>query len=126
MDTRSRADGRLPVTACAADHDELPCVLSAPPYTSHPSQLGARLSTSDDDVRHTARDPHVDGHVAAHADWWALSRCDDLVLTRHSTFGYTAAGLSGRVPLTAFEHKVERRFHCGPFDLCDMHPPELA
>lgn len=53
-------------------------------------------------------------------------RCDALILTRQSTFGYTAAGMSGSVPHTVFEHKVERRFHCGPFQLCDMAPYEMG
>jgi hypothetical protein len=25
---------------------------------------------------------------------------------------------------TVHEHKVERRFHCGPFALCDLHPSD--
>ena len=64
---------------------------------------------------------HVDHHNLT-----TNRRCDALILTRQSTFGYTAAGMSGSVPHTVFEHKVERRFHCGPFELCDMTPTELG
>jgi hypothetical protein len=61
------------------------------------------------------------------ADWWMLAGCHQLlVLTRQSTFGYIAAGVAGVVPYTVHEHKVERRFHCGPFALCDLHPPDAG
>ncbi|EKX48843.1 hypothetical protein GUITHDRAFT_151705 [Guillardia theta CCMP2712] len=73
---------------------------------------------------HSARETGAQAQMQMTADWWALTRCHKLILTRQSTFGYIAAGYAGIVPYTVHEHKVERRFHCGPFGLCDLHPLE--
>ena len=42
------------------------------------------------------------------ADWWALARCGQLVLTRQSTFGYIAAGTAGVTPYTGIGGRAGR------------------
>ena len=77
-------------------------------------------------IVHSARERGLEAQLMMAADWWTLARSSQLVLTRQSTFGYIAAGAAGVVPYTVHEHKVERRFHCGPFALCDLHPADCG